>query len=74
MPRNGPLPLLLTQKQAAHLLGISRFTVWRMRQEGKLHPVRVHETFRYRRTEIEKVAEGTSAEPCPVEVYPKTAN
>ncbi|MBI3987418.1 MAG: helix-turn-helix domain-containing protein [Lentisphaerae bacterium] len=61
MPQNGPVSLLLTQKQAASLLGISRFTVWRMTQEGKLHPVKVHETLRYRRAEIEKIADGPPA-------------
>jgi len=58
VPEKGPLPLLLTQKQAAHLLGVSRFTVRRMTQEGQLHPVRVHGRFRYRRHEIEELAAG----------------
>jgi len=58
VPDSGPLPLLLTQKQAAHLLGVSRFTVRKMTQEGKLHPVQVHERRHYRRTEIEAIANG----------------
>ena len=53
------VPLLLSQKQAASLLGLSRYTIRRMTMEGKLHPVIVHETPRYRRSEIEGIANGS---------------
>jgi excisionase family DNA binding protein len=70
---NGPLPLLLTQKQASHLLGVSRFTIWRMTQDGELHPVRLHGTYRYRRAEIEKVADGPATDTCSAEIGEKKA-
>ena len=57
-PQDGPPPLLLTQMQAAHLLSVSRYTVWRMTREGALHPVNVRGSFRYRRAEIEAIANG----------------
>ena len=59
-PQKELLPLVLTQKQAAKLLGVSRFTIRRMTAEGELHPVKVHESFRYRRAEIEEIAAGIS--------------
>jgi len=50
-------PLLLTQKDAAKLLGISRVTLWRMTKEGFFSPVEIlHGTFRYRLEEVEAVA------------------
>jgi hypothetical protein len=52
------VPLLLTQKQVAFLLGVSRFTVRRMTMEGKLCPVQVNEALRYRRSDIEAIANG----------------
>lgn len=56
-------PLLLTQKQAARALGVSRVTLWRMTREAVFHPVEITTgNFRYRREEIEAVArEGRSA-------------
>ena len=36
----------------------SRYTVWRMTREGALHPVNVRGSFRYRRAEIEAIANG----------------
>jgi excisionase family DNA binding protein len=48
----------MTQKQAAHLLGVSRFTIRNMTLEGQLHPVQVRECWRYRRNEIEDLAAG----------------
>lgn len=50
-------PLLLTQKQAAWSLGISRVTLWRMTKEAVFAPVEITPgNFRYRREEIEAVA------------------
>lgn len=56
-------PLLLTQKQAARALGVSRVTLWRMTREAVFHPVEITTgNFRYRREEIEAVArEGRAA-------------
>lgn len=56
VPRQGPLPLLLTQQQVAEMLSLSRHTVRRMTVEGELHLVQVHKTFRYRRSEVEEIA------------------
>ena len=60
VPKQDQLPLLLTQKQAARLLGVSRFTIRNMTREGQLHPVRVHECRRYRRDEVDALAAGRS--------------
>ena len=50
-------PLLLTQKQAARSLGISRVTLWRLTRDGALARVEVLPgCFRYRREEVEAVA------------------
>ena len=67
VPKQGVRPLLLTQKQAALLLGVSRFTIRNMTRDGQLHPVRIHECWRYRREEIEDLASGKnqpSQRPC----------
>lgn len=53
----GAAPLLLTQKQAASALGISRVTLWRMTREAVFAPVEITPGhFRYRREEVEAVA------------------
>lgn len=50
-------PLLLTQKQAARSLGISRATLWRLTRDGALERVEVLPgCFRYRREDVEAVA------------------
>ncbi len=56
-------PLLLTQKQAAQMLGISRVSLWRLTREAVFRPVEIFPgRFRYRREEIEAVArEGHAA-------------
>lgn len=55
--RNSEDPLLVTQAQAAKLLGLSRVTVWRMAKEGMLHPVEILPgSFRYAFEEIEGLA------------------
>jgi predicted DNA-binding transcriptional regulator AlpA len=49
-------PLLLTQKDTAKLLSISRVTLWRMTKDGIFNPVEILPgTFRYRTDEIESV-------------------
>src|SRR5580658_7946323 len=46
-------PLLVTQKEAAQSLRLSRVTLWRLTQQGTFHPVEVTPgTWRYRRDEI----------------------
>ena len=56
-------PLLLTQKEAANALGISRVTLWRLTREAVFAPVELTPgNFRYRRDEVEAVArEGRKA-------------
>ena len=55
--RNSEDPLLVTQAQAAKLLGVSRVTVWRMAKEGMLHPVEILPgSFRYAFEEIATLA------------------
>ncbi len=50
------LPLLVSQQEAARLLGVSRFTVRNMVIAGTIQPVRVHGGLRYRRSDIEAMA------------------
>ena len=57
--RPGPdslLPLLLTQRQAGNLLGMSRWSIRAMAQKGQLHPVKILGSTRFNREEIEKIA------------------
>lgn len=58
-------PLLLNQKDAARMLGISRVTLWRMMKEGFFSPMEILPgTFRYRVEEIEAFARtGKDARP-----------
>ena len=49
--------LLLTQKQAAQQLSVSRMTLWRLTKQGLLRPIRITpSTWRYRYTEIAEFA------------------
>jgi len=50
-------PLLVNQAAAAKLLSVSRFTIRRLVVEGRLHPIKVRDAFRYSREELEKLAE-----------------
>lgn len=52
------LPILVTQAQAAKLLGVSRITIYRMVSDGELTPVTIHGMRRYRREELERLARG----------------
>jgi hypothetical protein len=57
MPEASSAPLLMTQRQAAYALGISRVSLWRMTRDSVFQPVEILPgTFRYRRDEIEAVA------------------
>jgi predicted DNA-binding transcriptional regulator AlpA len=49
--------LLLSQREAAELLGVERTTVWRMCSLGILRPVELSPgTFRYAREQVERLA------------------
>ena len=63
--RNSDDPILVTQAQAAKLLGLSRVTVWRMAKEGMLHPIEILPgSFRYAYEEIAGLArEGMQKKP-----------
>jgi predicted DNA-binding transcriptional regulator AlpA len=57
--RSQPERLLVNQKSAAALLGVSRVTIWRMTKDGILHPVELLPgTWRYRYSEISHIAHG----------------
>ena len=54
-----PLPrLLVSQAEAARMIGVSRVTIYRLTVDGKLHPVSVRGARRYRVAELAKLAEG----------------
>ena len=57
-----PTALLVSQAEAGRLLDVSRFTIWRMAQEGQLHPVSVRGCVRYRLAEIERLAAGEAVQ------------
>jgi predicted DNA-binding transcriptional regulator AlpA len=65
--RNSEDPILVSQAQAAKLLGVSRVTVWRMAKEGMLHPVEILPgSFRYAFEEIATLAQdGVRKKPAP---------
>lgn len=58
-PRTGPL--LLGMGPAAKYLGVSRGTLYRMIQAGRLARVQVPGSFRVRREDLEAVAAGKGA-------------
>ena len=58
---NKPDALLCSQVEAARLLGVSRFSIWRMARENVLHPVNVRGCVRYRVAELERIAAGETA-------------
>ncbi len=56
---------LLTQKNVAELLSVSRSTVWRMRRDGVLEPVEIRPgTWRYRSDQVATLATAAT-EPVP---------
>jgi excisionase family DNA binding protein len=62
-----PASLLLTADQAAHLLGVSTRTLWRLHSAGQLpRSVKIGGSTRWRREEIERwIAEGCPAPTSP---------
>lgn len=56
-----PTALLCSQAEAGRLLGVSRFTVWRMTSASTLHPVNIRGALRYRVAELEQLAAGNPA-------------
>ncbi len=55
------LPLIVNQKTAAKLLGVSESTIWRWRQSGQLMPVPQFKTPKFSVAELSKLA-GTPLE------------
>tara|TARA_R110002111_G_scaffold262504_1_gene338978 strand:+ start:168887 stop:169090 length:204 start_codon:yes stop_codon:yes gene_type:complete len=53
-------PLLLTEREAAHLLNCCEKTVYTMRQQGKLKFMKLGSTIRYPREALEKFIEEQS--------------
>ncbi|HAW27490.1 MAG TPA: DNA-binding protein [Planctomycetaceae bacterium] len=53
-------PLLLTEREAAHLLNCCEKTVYTMRQQGKLKFMKLGSGVRYPRAAIEKFIEEQS--------------
>ena len=47
-------PLLMTANDLAHMLAVSRLTIWRWRSAGRLPPpLRIGRVVRWKRSEIE---------------------
>lgn len=58
-PRPAEGPLLLTQKEAARMLSVSRVTLWRMTRDGVFRPIEILPgTVRYAYEEIAAFARG----------------
>ena len=56
---------LLTQKQAAQMLSVSRVTIWRMTKECVLHPTEILPgTWRYPYRELAAFARVAGSKPC----------
>ena len=67
-PPDDLLPLLIPAAEVAHLLNISKRTLWRLLSAGKLPaPVRLGNAVRWRRDEIEQwISQGCpSSRPVP---------
>ena len=59
--------ILLTQKQAAKLLSVSRVTIWRLVKEGFLNPTELLPgTLRYSFAEVAELARSGTAKQCAV--------
>jgi excisionase family DNA binding protein len=49
------LPRLLSVREVADALAVSRVTVWRLVRRGELRPVRVGRAVRFRPEDVERV-------------------
>lgn len=50
-------PVLITEKEAARLLGCCERSVWQMRKDGKIRCVKIGTAVRYARSEIDRFVE-----------------
>lgn len=50
--------LLYGGTEAARMLSISTQTLWRMVRSGTIHPVKIRGSTRYRRSDLEALAQG----------------
>jgi len=50
-------PILITEKEAARLLGVSDRTVWQLRKDGKLRGIKIGAAVRYARSELDRFIE-----------------
>ena len=60
-PEPAERPMLLSQRDAARLMGLSRQTIFRWSRVGILSPVVIAGVRRYRYADLEKLAKGESA-------------
>jgi hypothetical protein len=60
VPEPAERPMLLSQRDAARLLGLSRQTIFRWSRLGILSPVVIAGVRRYRYADLEKLARGES--------------
>jgi len=57
LPKPDPsLPLLLSQRQTAELMGVSRHSIRRLVKDGHLRPVKILGSPRYHREDVETLA------------------
>ena len=62
-PEPGERPLLLSQRDAARLMGLSRQTIFRWSRIGILPTVVIAGVRRYRLADLERLAQGATATP-----------
>lgn len=55
-----PDKLLLTGAEAARQLSISPQTLWRLRRSGQICPVKIRGSTRYRKTDLDLLAQGST--------------
>jgi len=60
---NKPTALLVNQSEAARLVGVSRYTLWRWVRDGVLQSVMVRGVPRYRVADLERLAAEGAPQP-----------
>lgn len=55
-----PVPELLLTKEVAAMFGVTNSTILRWAESGKLHPIRVQRTLRYRADDIQALMKEAS--------------